>query len=293
MHSSKKIQGHTPNKGLGQNFLQDPQVIAQIVQAISPEFNEQIIEIGPGLGALTHALLPHLAELSVIELDPQLAKKWQAHEKVKWLAADALQFNLDTYIDSGSVGTGNISDASESPQLFKIVGNLPYHISSPLLFHYLSFKSRVNLQCFMLQKEVIDRMIAEHNCKDYGRLSIILQANYQMHRVLDVPPTAFFPPPRVDSSVVVMRPKPILINQVALDVFEQKTFNDLLAKVTQICFSQRRKMLRAMFKNHADDLFAQSIQKICIDLDMDLSLRPENISLNDYLKITEKLYFLK
>jgi len=291
MLNKQKIQGHIPNKGLGQNFLQDAYVIAKIVQAIAPKTTDRIIEIGPGLGALTHELLKHLKTLAVIEIDSKLAKKWQAYENVDWLAADALLFDLKEYAQRLNLPQDQQDQQSlSSPLLFKIIGNLPYHISSPLLFHYLKFKSQISQQCFMLQKEVIDRILAKHSEKDYGRLSIILQANYQMYRVLDVPPEAFFPPPRVHSSVISMQPRAIIIHQKTLNDLEEVKFNEILARVTQICFSQRRKMLRAMFKNQAEDLWAQKIQSICQSLEIDLSLRPENLSLDDYLKITTIIY---
>jgi 16S rRNA (adenine1518-N6/adenine1519-N6)-dimethyltransferase len=172
------------------------------------------------LGALTHELLKHLDLLSVIEIDNKLAQKWQAHEKVEWLAADALSFDLNQHAQkiqaqraqSQSEKMPAPEEKSAKTPTFKIVGNLPYHISSPLLFHYLKFKSNINKQCFMLQKEVIERILAKHSHKEYGRLSIILQANYKMHHVLDVPPEAFFPPPKVHSSVISMQPQPIILN---------------------------------------------------------------------------------
>jgi 16S rRNA (adenine1518-N6/adenine1519-N6)-dimethyltransferase len=288
--NTRAIQGHIPNKGLGQNFLQDAFVIQQIVQSISPNSMDHVIEIGPGLGALTHELLKHLNTLQVIEIDKKLIQKWQMHPQVKWIAADALLFDLNDYLDTLSLSHQNDLEYLKTLQHLKIIGNLPYHISSPLLFHYLKFKNKIAQQCFMLQKEVIDRMIANANHKDYGRLSIILQANYHMYHVLDVPPEAFFPPPKVHSSVVSMKPKQIVIDGIALDTKQEDQFNQQLANVTQICFSQRRKMLRAMFKNYADDPFAQKIQSICQDLAIDLTLRPENITLDQYLAITTILY---
>lgn len=213
--------GHVARKRFGQHFLVDRHVIAQIVDAIAPRAGDRLVEIGPGLGALTHALLERIPRLTAVELDRDLAARWrnQAADRVDLIEADALRF------DFASLGTG-----------LRIVGNLPYNISSPLLFHLLDAAEHVRDQHFMLQKEVVDRMVADPGGRDFGRLSVMLQWRYRLERLLDVPPEAFDPPPKVDSSVVRMIPHPI----EALAVRDPA----LLSSLATAAFSQRRKLLR-------------------------------------------------
>ncbi len=213
--------GHVARKRFGQHFLVDRHVIAQIVDAIAPRAGDRLVEIGPGLGALTHALLERIPRLTAVELDRDLAARWrnQAADRVDLIEADALRF------DFASLGTG-----------LRIVGNLPYNISSPLLFHLLDVAEHVRDQHFMLQKEVVDRMVAEPGGRDFGRLSVMLQWRYRLERLLDVPPEAFDPPPKVESSVVRMIPHPI----EALAVRDPA----LLSSLATAAFSQRRKLLR-------------------------------------------------
>lgn len=213
--------GHVARKRFGQHFLVDRHVIAQIVDAIAPRAGDRLVEIGPGLGALTHALLERIPRLTAVELDRDLAARWrnQAADRVDLIEADALRF------DFASLGTG-----------LRIVGNLPYNISSPLLFHLLDVAEHVRDQHFMLQKEVVDRMVAEPGGRAFGRLSVMLQWRYRLERLLDVPPEAFDPPPKVESSVVRMIPHPI----EALAVRDPA----LLSSLATAAFSQRRKLLR-------------------------------------------------
>ena len=184
---------HIPRKRFGQHFLVDAAVIEAIVDAIDPRAGEPLIEIGPGLGALTEALLARGARLTVIELDRDLAARWRRDGRVQVIEADVL-----------TVDFAALADATGAP--LRVAGNLPYNISSPILFHLLPLAGRVRDQHFMLQKEVVDRMVASPGHKDYGRLSVMLQWRYDMESVLDVPPGAFDPPPRVDSAVVRMTP---------------------------------------------------------------------------------------
>ncbi len=213
---------HTPRKRFGQNFLIDDGIIHAIVNAIQPQAGDTVVEIGPGLGALTRPLLERLPHLHAVELDrdiiARLQKTW-APERLTLHAGDALKF------DFASLG-----------ERLRVVGNLPYNISTPLLFHLLEFSASIRDMHFMLQKEVVERMVAAPGTSDYGRLSIMLQRRFHMEWLLDVPPTAFNPPPKVESAVVRLIPKtPAEI--VALD-------EALFARVVAAAFSQRRKTLK-------------------------------------------------
>lgn len=212
---------HIPRKRFGQHFLVDDAVIEGIVDAIAPGRGEPLVEIGPGLGALTEALLARGAALTVIELDRDLAARWRRDGRVQVVEADVLTVDFQA-----------LAEAQSTP--LRICGNLPYNISSPILFHLLPLAGRVADQHFMLQKEVVDRMVATPGHKDYGRISVMLQWRYAMEPVLDVPPEAFDPPPRVDSAVVRMTP---LAAPAAID-------EALLSELVAVAFSQRRKLLR-------------------------------------------------
>ncbi|AHV94613.1 16S rRNA (adenine(1518)-N(6)/adenine(1519)-N(6))-dimethyltransferase RsmA [Bordetella holmesii] len=213
---------HQARKRFGQHFLTDESVVESIVRAIAPARDDAVVEIGPGLSALTAPLLEKLDTLSVVEIDRDLAarlRKKYPPERLVVVEADALT------VDFGQFGAG-----------MRVVGNLPYNISSPLLFHLMSAADLVRDQHFMLQREVIDRMVAEPGTADYGRLSVMLQSRYRMEKLFDVPPEAFDPPPRVVSAVVRMiplgadRPRPV----------SAAAFEAVVARA----FSQRRKMLR-------------------------------------------------
>lgn len=212
---------HIPRKRFGQHFLVDEAVIEGIVDAIDPRAGEPLVEIGPGLGALTEALLARGARLTVIELDRDLAARWRRDGRVQVIEADVLTVDFTA-----------LADATGAP--LRVAGNLPYNISSPILFHLLPLAGRVRDQHFMLQKEVVDRMVATPGHKDYGRLSVMLQWRYDIEAVLDVPPEAFDPPPRVDSAVVRMTPR---TDAAAVDA-------GLLSELVTVAFSQRRKLLR-------------------------------------------------
>ena len=212
---------HIARKRFGQHFLTDGAVIDAIVDAISPQPGDAMVEIGPGLGAMTDPLVARCGRLTVIELDRDLARRLRQRAEIEVIESDVLQVDFDA-----------LADAKQ--QRLRIVGNLPYNISSPILFHLLDCAARVVDQHFMLQKEVVDRMVALPCHKDYGRLSVMLQWRYELESVLDVPPESFDPPPRVDSAVVRMQPL------AAVAAIEPA----LLSELVRVAFSQRRKLLR-------------------------------------------------
>jgi 16S rRNA (adenine1518-N6/adenine1519-N6)-dimethyltransferase len=212
---------HFARKRFGQHFLTDAAVLDAIVGAIHPVPGEALVEIGPGLGAMTNPLVARCERLTVIELDRDLAQRLRKRPELDVIEADVLQ------VDFAAL-------AARAGQRLRVVGNLPYNISTPILFHLLGAVEHVVDQHFMLQKEVVDRMAAAPGGKDYGRLSVMLQWRYHIESVLDVPPEAFEPPPRVDSAVVRMLPLPVL---AAVDAA-------LLGELVRVAFSQRRKLLR-------------------------------------------------
>ncbi|MCZ2406081.1 MAG: 16S rRNA (adenine(1518)-N(6)/adenine(1519)-N(6))-dimethyltransferase RsmA [Burkholderiales bacterium] len=213
---------HIPRKRFGQHFLSDPAIIDAIVRAIAPQPGQPMVEIGPGLAALTQPLVERLGRLTVVELDRDLAQRLRQHPQLQVIESDVLKVDF-----------AQVAQALGAAHL-RVVGNLPYNISTPILFHLLRYVDVIADQHFMLQKEVIDRMVAAPATADYGRLSVMLQWRYAMENVLFVPPESFEPPPRVDSAVVRMRPHAA---PVALDAA-------LLEELVQVAFSQRRKLLR-------------------------------------------------
>ncbi len=217
-----KHSPHIARKRFGQHFLTDGGIIDAIVQAIAPQPGDAMVEIGPGLAALTQPLVERLGALTVIELDRDLAQRLRSHGQLKVIESDVLKVDF-----------AQVAQAQDATKL-RVVGNLPYNISTPILFHLLNAVDVVQDQHFMLQKEVIDRMVAKPCTAAYGRLSVMLQWRYAMENVLFVPPESFSPPPRVDSAVVRMLPRP---DATPLDVA-------LLSEVVQVAFSQRRKILR-------------------------------------------------
>ena len=212
---------HIARKRFGQHFLTDRFIIDAIVDAIDPQAGETLVEIGPGLGAMTLPLLERIKPLTVVELDRDLAAKLRKREGLEVIESDVLK------VDFGAL-------AAAKGQKLRVVGNLPYNISTPILFHLLGFVDSVVDQHFMLQKEVVDRMAASPGSKDYGRLSVMLQWRYRVESILDVPPGSFDPPPRVDSAIVRMQP---YAEPPALDPA-------LLGEMVAAAFSQRRKLLR-------------------------------------------------
>ena len=213
---------HIARKRFGQHFLTDSAIIDNIVNAIDPHAGEPMVEIGPGLAALTQPLVERLGRLHVIELDRDLAVRLREHPHLQVIESDVLRVDFT-----------QLARDLQVPKL-RVVGNLPYNISSPILFHLLEHVAVIQDQHFMLQKEVIDRMVATPSHGDYGRLSVMLQWRYDMQDVLFVPPESFDPPPRVDSAVVRMVP---WAEPPQIDV-------QLMEELVKVAFSQRRKLLR-------------------------------------------------
>ena len=221
---------HHARKRFGQNFLVDPYIVSGIVAAINPQPDDHIVEIGPGLGILTESLLPYVTAMDAIELDrdiiPKLAANCSDKGQLQIHACDALKF------DFGSLATDG--------RPLRIVGNLPYNISTPLMFHLLEKHDVIKDMHFMLQKEVVDRLAATPNSKSYGRLTVAMQYHCRVEALMDVPPESFSPPPKVNSAVVRLVPystPPVAVDDVAM-----------LNKLVTQAFSQRRKTLRNTLK---------------------------------------------
>ena len=241
---------HKARKRFGQNFLVDQQVINQIVSTIAPKRMDSIIEIGPGKGALTFPLIDHLDHIHVIEIDRDLISLLQkkSNKKITIHESDALVFNFDQF-------TKNI----------RIVGNLPYNISSPLLFHLLNYRNNIIDMTFMLQKEVVDRIVAAPGNKVYGRTSVIMQAFFDTELMFVVPKESFDPQPKIESAILYLKTKsePLVQN---LRPFEE---------IVKIAFSQRRKTL----KNCLKSVLNQS------QTDIDLSHRAEMLSVENFVTL--------
>ena len=250
---------HIPRKRFGQHFLSDHAIIDAIVRAIAPVPGQAVVEIGPGLAALTQPLVERLGQLTVIELDRDLAARLRSHGQLKVVESDVLK------VDFAQLG-----QALGAPKM-RVVGNLPYNISTPILFHLLQYVDGVQDQHFMLQKEVIDRMVAQPATADYGRLSVVLQWRDAMENVLFVPPQSFDPPPRVDSAVVRMVP---LAQPAPVDAA-------LLQTVVQVAFSQRRKLLR-----HS---LGRWLQEHSYSGSFDLQRRAEEVPVADYVALVQQL----
>ena len=254
---------HIARKRFGQNFLIDQQVIADIVNAVAPKRDDCVVEIGPGLGALTAPLLQRLDHLHVVEIDRDIIarlKKQYPSDKLTIHEGDALEFDFGTLASSG--------------RQLHIVGNLPYNISTPLLFHLASFADCVYDMHFMLQKEVVERMVAEPGTADFGRLSVMLQYRFVMDWLLDVPPESFDPAPKVDSAVVRLIPRPA-------DELTAKDEARFAALVTA-AFAQRRKMLR----NNLKEILAEGDFE---RLGIAPTARAEELSLDDYIRMANFL----
>jgi 16S rRNA (adenine1518-N6/adenine1519-N6)-dimethyltransferase len=248
--------GHVPRRRFGQHFLHDPRVIARIVAAVDPRPDEAIVEIGPGHGALTTPLAERVRLLHVVELDRDLAMRLGARyprDRVVVHAADALRF-----------------DFWALPAGLRVVGNLPYNISTPLLFRLVAFAPRLRDLHVMLQKEVVDRMVAAPSTSEYGRLSVMLQHRFEMVKLFDVGAGAFRPPPKVDSAVVRLVPRTAAL----LGAHDEQ----ILVQVVTAAFSKRRKTLRNALDGVID---ADGLRKLGIDP----RLRPENLSVEDYVRI--------
>ena len=254
------MKGHVARKRFGQNFLVDQGIIAAIVSAIDPQRGDTVVEIGPGLGAITEPLLARLDHLHVVEIDRDLIarlKKQHSPQRMTIHEGDALAFDFAT------IGRD-----------LRLVGNLPYNISTPLLFHLGEYVGSVRDMHFMLQKEVVERMVALPGDSDFSRISVMLQYRFHLEWLIDVPPESFEPPPRVQSAVVRLIPR---------DVSELNAKSqEKLSQVVQTAFSQRRKMLRNTLKGTLGDAgFAElGIAPTC---------RPEDVSVADYVRIANYL----
>jgi 16S rRNA (adenine1518-N6/adenine1519-N6)-dimethyltransferase len=216
---------HRARKRFGQHFLTDPALIDRIIAAVDPRPGDRLVEIGPGLGALTRPLLQRAGTVTVIEIDRDLAERWRRQSGVTVIESDVLRVDLAA-LDVPGTGRAGL----------RVVGNLPYNISSPILFHLLEVADRVLDQHVMLQAEVVDRIVAAPSTADYGRLSVMLQWRYDVERLFGAPPEAFDPPPRVDSAVARMRPRPMAGTDFGLAT--------RLSELVAVAFSQRRKLLR-------------------------------------------------
>ena len=250
---------HIARKRFGQHFLSDAGIIDAIVREIAPQPGQPMVEIGPGLAALTQPLVERLGRLTVIELDRDLAARLRAHGQLQVVESDVLKVNFAALA------------ASMAAPRIRVVGNLPYNISTPILFHLLDAVAVVEDQHFMLQKEVIDRMVARPATGDYGRLSVMLQWRYAMDNVLFVPPSSFEPPPRVDSAVVRMVP---LAQPPVVEV-------RLLSELVQVAFSQRRKLLR-----HSLGKWLEVRQ---FGGAFDLQRRAEEVPVDEYVALVQAL----
>lgn len=251
---------HQARKRFGQHFLTDQSILDQFIGHLRPRPDDTVVEIGPGLGALTGVLLRALPHLHVVEIDRDLAKRLREGQWAKRLTVhetDVLEF-----------------DYAAIEGRFRVVGNLPYNISSPILFALLNHADRVIDQQFMLQKEVIDRMVAEPKTSDYGRLSVMLQAYYHMEHLFDVPPECFDPPPRVMSAIVHMEPKPAADRALIPHA--------VFARIVSAAFSQRRKMLR----NTWDGVVPMELAE---EVGIAPTARAEEISSDRYVALAQKL----
>lgn len=261
---AKKPVGHQARKRFGQNFLQDPGIISRIVRSIAPKAGERLVEIGPGLGALTEPLLEGAGELDVVELDRDLipilrTQFFRYEENLRIHHADALKFDFSSL------------KSDERP--LRVVGNLPYNISTPLIFHLLSYSNLISDMHFMLQKEVVQRLAAQPGESAYGRLGIMAQYRCRVDNLFLVPPEAFDPRPKVDSAIVRLQPYAELPLKAACE-------RDL-ADLVRTAFSQRRKTLR---NNLKPLIAAEQIEAAGIDP----GIRPERLTLAEFVALADR-----
>lgn len=264
--NQRQVDGHFARKRFGQNFLTDERIISGIVSAFAPVRGQNVVEIGPGLGAITRELLPALGKLQVVEVDRDLAAalpiRLMNEGEIHVHQADALRFDFRSL--------------SHGPHDLRVIGNLPYNISTPLLFHLLDQADAIDDMVFMLQKEVVERMVAEPGSGDYGRLTVMLQYRCEVEWLLHVPPESFSPPPKVDSAVVRLRPyrhPPHVCHQP-----------QRLQHLLTTAFNMRRKTLRNALKGLGEPEFFENAG-------IDLSLRPENIDVATWIKLSNLLSY--
>lgn len=257
---------HQARKRFGQNFLIDNYVIGEIVRAINPQENDLMVEIGPGQLALTKPLLEHLNQLTVIEIDRDLVQRLEQSyppKRLRVVEGDALKVDFAEVFGLGG----------SKEQKLRVVGNLPYNISTPILFHLMDYADQIIDHHFMLQKEVVMRMVAEPSTKDYGRLSVMLQQRYSMQALFEVGPDAFDPPPRVDSAIVRMIP-------LGADRLKPQNY-PLFSNVVAQAFSQRRKMIRRSLNQWSFDFAALGIEE---------TARAEDLSLAQFIALADMAY---
>jgi len=259
-----EVPAHRARKRFGQNFLHDPGIINRIVKAVTPLPGQVLVEIGPGHGAITAPLLEAASELTAIEIDRDLAAalrtRFAANPGFRLIEQDVLKVNFAELAQGRPPGS------------LRILGNLPYNISTPLLFHLLDYREFISDMVFMLQLEVVDRLAAMPGSQDYGRLSVMMQYHCKVEKLFKVPPGAFTPQPKVDSAIVKLTPWRPLPHPARNPV--------TLGRVVRTAFSQRRKTLRNTLKTL---LPAEQLER----LDIDLNLRPENLGLRDYVRISD------
>ena len=252
---------HRARKRFGQNFLHDTNIIQKIINVINPQSNDHFVEIGPGLGALTIQLIKYNTKLDIIEIDrdliEHLKKEFETETNFTIHEHDALKF------DYASISTDNI----------RVIGNLPYNISTPLLFHLISYAKIIQDMTFMLQKEVVDRICSSPDNKQYGRLSVMLQYQCEVEKLFTVKPGAFNPAPKVDSAIVKLIPRKIIKNNA-------RDFNQFSTIVLD-AFSQRRKTLRNTLKKHLTE------QEI-IDCNIDPSTRAETLTVDEFVRLANR-----
>ncbi|OUS09835.1 16S rRNA (adenine(1518)-N(6)/adenine(1519)-N(6))-dimethyltransferase [Gammaproteobacteria bacterium 54_18_T64] len=261
-------QRHQAKKRFGQNFLVDGNIINRIIRAIAPLPGQHLVEIGPGLGALTSHLVDKECSLDVVEIDRDLAEKLEA----KYAESPGFQLHL---IDALRADFGSFA-RPDVP--LRIIGNLPYNISTPLLFHLLAYKENISDMHFMLQREVVDRLASPEGKKTYGRLSIMVQYHCHVEPLFVVPPSAFRPAPKVESAIVRLRPRTRAV-----------TANDpgFFSQVVNVCFQQRRKTIRNGLKSMLKELPLNGLSEF------DLNRRPETFSVDEFVAIANALSALR
>ena len=255
---------HKARKRFGQNFLHDQQVVNRIISRFDPQNGQRIVEIGPGLGALTWPLLEQVDFLDAVELDRDLVARLEADPRANGRLHihqhDALKFEFSTLVSP--------------PDKLRVIGNLPYNISTPLLFHLLEFAPYIQDMMFMLQKEVVQRITADPGGKNYGRLSVMLQSQCKLEKILDVHPGSFSPPPKVDSAVVQLTPHMMPV----VDIPDRESY----ARIVKASFAQRRKTLR-------NNLKGLLIESEITAAGIDPSARAETLSLEDFAALTRQV----
>lgn len=286
---------HKAKKHFGQNFLHDKNLIHKIISSFAPKATDCILEIGPGLGALTEPLLDKITNLSLVEIDKTLAEKLvnKYKDQINLYNTDILKFDFNQVLESANMASrpsestepgseqedpsssaGMTVDVSiNSIKKLRIIGNLPYNISTPILFHLFDYIDIMQDMMFMLQLEVVDRIIAEPNTKQYGRLSVMTQYFCETDKLFTIPPQAFTPQPKVQSAIVYLQPKS---QEELAKVNNYKLFDSIVLAA----FNQRRKTISNSLKDYISS-------EQLLNLNLDPKARAENLSLNDYIAITK------